>query len=243
MRGENANKGPSSEGAIVSLSDVSKTYRMGPNTVEALKDVSLDIMPGEFTAVIGPSGSGKSTLLHILGLLDKPTGGRAVFGGEEVERMSSRRRARARNEAVGFVFQSFYLLPRLNAVDNVMLPLLYGGATRRNARETAREALETVGLGDRARHKPGELSGGESQRVAIARALVNRPRLVLADEPTGNLDRATGSRILDLFEMPWSDTGSAIVVVTHDPEVAERCRRVVRIEDGRIESERAAASA
>lgn len=220
--------------AVVVLEGVSKSYRRARSEVMALRDVSIKIMPGEFVAVTGPSGSGKSTLLHISGLLDRPSSGRVVFMGRDATFLSATELARTRNRKIGFVFQSFHLLQRLSALDNVMLPLLYGGLSRAAARAGAKEALAGVGLADRATHRPAELSGGESQRVAIARALVTRPAILLADEPTGNLDRKTGQDILDIFAKIHQERGATIAVVTHDPEVAARCRREVWLRDGLI---------
>jgi len=213
---------------------VHKVYLRGETEVKALAGVSLRVMPDAFDAVIGPSGSGKSTLLHIMGLLDKPGPGEVRFKGRDVTELTSREMAGRRNREVGFVFQTFHLLPRFSALDNVMLPLLYAGLGRREASARAREALSLVGLSNRASHKPSELSGGESQRVAIARAVVNNPSLVLADEPTGNLDRKTGAEILELFEKLNRESATAVVIVTHDPEVASRCKKTVRLVDGKV---------
>jgi len=219
---------------VAELKSVSKVYPRGDSEVRALREVTIKIRPSEFIAVVGPSGSGKSTLLHIIGLLDRPSSGEITVMGREATGMSGLELARTRNREIGFVFQAFHLLPRLTALDNVMLPLLYSGMARSRARERARQALATVGLSRRKAHKPMELSGGESQRVAIARALVTQPAIVLADEPTGNLDRKTGSEILDLFGRLHAERGATMVIVTHDPEVARRCKRHVFLEDGAV---------
>jgi putative ABC transport system ATP-binding protein len=222
---------------LIELRGVSKKYRMGSAEVRALDGVDLAVTEGEFVAVMGPSGSGKSTLLHVLGLLDRPDEGTYLFGGQDTRGFSDRETARIRNREIGFVFQNFNLLHEETALQNVSLPLLYGRV--RDAEVRAREALESVGLGKRAAHRPFELSGGEQQRVAIARALVKRPRLVLADEPTGNLDSAAGSAILDLLE-GFHAKGITLVVITHDDRVGARARRILRMRDGRIEGEGAA---
>jgi len=220
---------------VVELVEVVKSYQRGRVEVRALDGVTLLVEPGEMLAVAGPSGSGKSTLLHIMGLLDRPTSGVTRIMGRETTSLANRERARLRNRAIGFVFQSFHLLPRLTALGNVSLPLLYGGMSRRRAGERAAEALEVVGLSARSEHKPRELSGGESQRVAIARAVVTRPDVVLADEPTGNLDRKTGREVLAVLEKLNSEQNATIVVVTHDPEVAALCSRRFQLRDGKEE--------
>ncbi len=214
-----------SEGPLVRLEGVTKVYHRGRTEVRALDGIDLEIRRGDWLSVTGPSGSGKSTLLHVVGLLDRPTEGRCLLGGRDTEA------SRLRGRSIGFVFQDFHLLPEETALRNVMLPLLYAGAP--GAREKARAALETVDLAHRADHRPGELSGGEQQRVAIARALVKEPLLVLADEPTGNLDTATGERILDLLET-LHRRGITLVVVTHEAAVAGRAHRRVEVRDGRI---------
>ncbi|RUL89090.1 ABC transporter ATP-binding protein [Tautonia sociabilis] len=207
---------------------------MGLEEVRALDGVDLRIDPNEFVAIMGPSGSGKSTLMNILGLLDVPTGGRYWLAGRDVARLSQSEQARERGRRIGFVFQTFELLPRQTALQNVELPLIYSGVRDRRAR--AAEALRQVGLADRMTHRPNQMSGGQRQRVAIARALVQEPALILADEPTGNLDTRTSEEILDLFD-DLHDRGQTIVLVTHEPDIAARCRRVVRLRDGRVESD------
>jgi putative ABC transport system ATP-binding protein len=222
---------------LIRLEGVVKTYDAGELEVKALSGIDLDIRKGQMVAIIGPSGSGKSTLMHILGCLDAPTSGSYKLDGQDVSTLSGFQLAAIRNRKVGFVFQTFNLLPKASLLRNVELPLLYGGIAGGERRERAIEALRRVGLGERVKHKPSELSGGQRQRAAIARALVNRPSLVLADEPTGNLDTKTGLEILDLFDEMHSH-GETVVIVTHDPRIAERCERVVRIVDGRIEDDR-----
>ncbi len=218
---------------MITMTDVSKEYRMGAETVHALAGVSLQIDSGDFVSIMGPSGSGKSTLMNIIGCLDTPTRGSYRLADEPVERLSPDRLAEVRNSAIGFVFQTFNLLPRLNALENVELPLVYAGISSGERRATARELLDRVGLSDRVRHRPNELSGGQRQRVAIARALATKPRVLLADEPTGALDTRTGSEIMDLLEELNHD-GTTLVLVTHEPELAERARRVIRLLDGRV---------
>jgi putative ABC transport system ATP-binding protein len=219
---------------VIRLEGVHKIYATGKLEVHALRGVDLLVEPGEFVAVMGPSGSGKTTLLEILGCLSRPSAGRYWLAGRAAGEIDSDALARLRGGEIGFVFQSFNLLPRLSAVENVELPLLYGGVARRERRRRALAALERVGLGARAAHLPAELSGGERQRVAIARALVNRPALVLADEPTGNLDSTTGEEILALLREVHAE-GNTLVVVTHDPDIGRRAGRLVSIRDGRIE--------
>jgi putative ABC transport system ATP-binding protein len=219
--------------ALVELRNVSKIYRLGEEEIRALDDVSLDIAEGEFISIIGPSGSGKSTLMHILGCLDSPTSGTIKLDGVMIERASSRELAVIRNRKIGFVFQFFNLLPKLNVVQNVELPMIYSGISARERRQRATEALKLVDLANRAKHRPSQLSGGQQQRAAIARALVNNPRIVFADEPTGNLDSHTGDAILQLFRK-LSQEGRTIVLVTHDPEIAAVTPRRIEIRDGKI---------
>jgi putative ABC transport system ATP-binding protein len=218
----------------VEAHEVTRRYQLDGVAVEALRGVSLTVSPGDFLAIVGPSGSGKSTLMHLLGGLDRPTSGRLVIGGRDVARLSAPELARLRNEVVGFVFQSFHLLPRTSAVDNVALPLVYRGVGARRRRTQATEMLTRVGLAHRLDHRPNQLSGGEQQRVAIARALVTSPTLLLADEPTGNLDTSTGEAVLDLLASLNADSGVALVVVTHDRDVAARARRQITMRDGVI---------
>ena len=218
---------------IISLDRVGRTYDMGRVTVPALADVSLDIHPGEFVAILGPSGSGKSTMMNILGCLDRPTAGRYRLAGTPVEELDDDGLARLRSRTIGFVFQSYNLLPRTNALDNVATPLLYQGVSRSERARRARAALERIGLGDRLDHEPSELSGGQQQRVAVARALVTEPALLLADEPTGNLDSHTGAEVLDLFR-DLHAAGRTIVLITHDAEVAASADRQVHLRDGRV---------
>jgi len=221
---------------IILIENVKKSYRVGGGTVNALDGVSLRVLEHEYVAIMGPSGSGKSTLMNVLGCLDTPSTGRYILSGEEVEKMSDRELARVRGERIGFVFQSFNLLPRYDAVDNVALPLIYRGIGREVRRRKACRALEAVGLSERLGHKPGEMSGGQRQRVAIARALVGKPDLILADEPTGNLDSATSLEIMALFEEIYSQ-GNTIIIVTHEEDIARCARRIIRLRDGRIESD------
>ncbi len=216
--------------------DVRRSYQLDGVSVEALRGVSLRIDPGEYVAVVGPSGSGKSTLMHLLGCLDRPTSGVLRVGDRDVATLGDGELAGLRNHTIGFVFQSFQLLGRTTALDNVALPLVYRGVRRAERRERAEAALTAVGLGHRLGHRPGQLSGGEQQRVAIARALVGEPALLLADEPTGNLDTASGAEILALLDGLVRDRGVAVVVVTHDPDVAAMARRRVRMRDGLIET-------
>ncbi|HEY0159134.1 MAG TPA: ABC transporter ATP-binding protein [Thermoanaerobaculia bacterium] len=219
--------------SLIQLERVFKTYDSGENAVQALRGVDLKIGAGEFCAIIGPSGSGKSTLMHILGCLDSPTEGRYWLDGEDVAAMTGKQLARIRNKKLGFVFQTFNLLPRATIWKNVELPLLYAGVDGDERRERAYKALERVGLADRAKHRPNQLSGGQRQRVAVARALVNAPSLILADEPTGNLDQKTGGDIIRLFEEVAAG-GQTIVLVTHDPAIAARTHRRIRIVDGLV---------
>jgi putative ABC transport system ATP-binding protein len=213
-----------------------KVYRMGDVEVQALRGISLAIGEGEFVAIMGASGSGKSTLMNIMGCLDRPTSGRYLLAGREVSRMSRSQLAEVRNQALGFVFQSFNLLARTSALDNVELPLLYAGVGGRERRERAAEALQRVGLGERLEHHPAQMSGGQQQRVAIARALVTRPRVILADEPTGNLDSGTAAEIMGLFQELWRE-GITLVLVTHEPDFAAYASRVILIKDGLLQSD------
>jgi putative ABC transport system ATP-binding protein len=221
--------------ALVELRNVSKIYRLGGEEIRALDDVSLDIEAGEFISIIGPSGSGKSTLMHVLGCLDSPSKGTMRMDGLAIDQASPRELARVRNEKIGFVFQFFNLLPKLDVLQNVELPMVYGGVSVRERRERALHALQLVDMENRARHRPLQLSGGQQQRAAIARALVNNPRIVFADEPTGNLDSHTGEAILRLFH-ELSQQGRTIALVTHDPEIAAVTPRRIEIRDGKIAS-------
>jgi putative ABC transport system ATP-binding protein len=219
----------------IEASGVTRDYSLGGVTVQALRGISLRIESGEYASIVGPSGSGKSTLMHLLGLLDRPTTGVIEVGGRDATSLSDAELASLRNETIGFVFQAFQLLSRTTALDNVALPLLYRGVGKSERRRRAAAALQTVGLAERTRHKPTELSGGEQQRVAIARALVGAPALLLADEPTGNLDTRTGGEVMETLEMLNADRGVAVVLVTHDPEIASRAHRQIRVRDGLIE--------
>jgi putative ABC transport system ATP-binding protein len=218
---------------VVRLRGITKTYRIGKEIeVKALRGVNLDIYPSEFVAIMGPSGSGKSTLMNILGCLDAPEAGSYVLAGDTVGKLNDDELAAIRNKHIGFVFQTFNLLPRLNAIENVELPLIYGG-DRHERRQRAVAALEQVGLGDRVHHRPSELSGGQQQRVAIARALLNDPAMILADEPTGNLDSRSSAEILAIFQR-LNAAGKTVVMVTHETDVAAHCRRIVRMRDGAV---------
>jgi len=222
---------------MIRLENVTRVYPMGRAQVQALAGVSLDIAEGSFVALMGPSGSGKSTLLHILGLLDRPTSGRYLLFGQDVGTLDEQARTRLRRESIGFVFQFFHLLPRLSALANVELPMLFAGIPKALRRKRATAALEAVGLGERALHRPDQLSGGERQRVAIARAVVMGPRLLLADEPTGNLDRASAREVMELV-VGLHRKGLTVVLVTHDPDIAAYAQRVVRMADGRLVEDR-----
>jgi putative ABC transport system ATP-binding protein len=223
--------------SLIQLTGVTKTYDAGELAVQALCGIDLAVEKGQMVAVIGPSGSGKSTLMHIVGCLDAPSEGTYVLDGQDVSTLSSLQLAGVRNRKVGFVFQTFNLLPKASLLRNVELPLLYAGLPSAERRQKATAALERVGLADRLKHRPGELSGGQRQRAAIARALVNEPSLILADEPTGNLDTKTGLEILRIFH-EMHQRGETIMIVTHDPRIAEQCQRVVQIVDGRIQDDR-----
>jgi putative ABC transport system ATP-binding protein len=229
-------------GVLIDIADVRKIYEMGTTEVNALDGVTLRIMAGEYVAIMGPSGSGKSTLMNIVGCLDTPTSGSYKLRGTEIRERDDDELARIRNQEIGFVFQTFNLLPRADALHNVELPLIYSGTPATERRERAKAMLAMVGLGDRTHHRPNELSGGQRQRVAIARALVNNPSLVLADEPTGNLDSRTGVEILSLMDEIHAK-GNTVILVTHEEDVAARAHRIVRLRDGKIESDRPVAKA
>ena len=222
--------------SLIRLQNISRRYKMGTEIVHALRGVSLEIARGEYVAIMGPSGSGKSTLMNLLGCLDTPTEGSYEFNGAQVSEMDDNDLAEIRNREIGFVFQTFNLLPRATALRNVELPLIYAGMPAEERKKTALDALGQVGLADRVHHKPNELSGGQRQRVAIARALVNNPAILLADEPTGNLDSKTGNEIMLLFE-ELSRKGNTIIVVTHEEDIAMRARRIIRLRDGLIASD------
>ncbi|SDM03991.1 ABC transporter ATP-binding protein [Siphonobacter aquaeclarae] len=221
---------------IIETSQIQKRYIMGAEVVEALKDITISIRKGEYVAFMGPSGSGKSTLMNIVGCLDTPTSGSYILNGQDVSRMGENELAEIRNKEIGFVFQTFNLLPRQTALENVALPLIYAGYSRADRIEKAMGALRGVGLENRAHHRPNELSGGQRQRVAVARALVNDPSILLADEPTGNLDTKTSYEIMDLFDQLYSK-GNTIVMVTHEEDIAKYSHRIIRLRDGVIESD------
>jgi len=226
-------------GEVIRLSDIRKTYDAGETSVKALRGVSLSISQGEYVAIMGPSGSGKSTLMHIVGLLDTPTSGEYVLAGDRVSDMTGWSLASVRNRRIGFVFQTYNLLQRASILRNVELPMMYSGVSRARRRERASEMLDRMGLGDRLRHLPSQLSGGQRQRVAIARALVNDPAIILADEPTGNLDQKTGEEILGIFD-DLNVQGHTLIIVTHDRAVANRTRRVITLVDGQVVTAEAA---
>lgn len=221
---------------LIDITDIKKYYHVGNVVVKALDGVSVQIHRNEYVAIMGPSGSGKSTLMNMLGCLDTPTSGSYVLNGTDVSRLEDDRLAEIRNKEIGFVFQTFNLLPRYSALENVVLPLIYAGITKQERIEMAKDAIEKVDLTDRMEHKPNELSGGQRQRVAVARALVNNPSIILADEPTGNLDSKTSIDIMNLFEDIYKQ-GNTIIVVTHEEDIARHARRIIRLRDGKIESD------
>lgn len=223
--------------SIIKLEEIKKSYYLGKQELKVLKGISIDIFKNEYVALMGPSGSGKSTLMNILGCLDSPTAGKYILNGEDVSKMQDDDLADVRNKEIGFVFQQFNLLPRLTAAENVALPLIYNGTSKKNRTELALEMLDRVGLADRSHHKPNELSGGQNQRVAIARALVNNPSIILADEPTGNLDSKTSVEIMHIFDKIQSE-GNTVILVTHEEDIAEYAHRIIRLKDGIIESDR-----
>jgi len=223
--------------AIIQLEGIRKSYIMGKQELQVLKGINLDIHSNEYVALMGPSGSGKSTLMNILGCLDSPSAGRYILNGQDVSKMADDNLADVRNKEIGFVFQQFNLLPRLTALENVALPLVYAGVARKQRTEMAMDVIQKVGLEDRSHHKPNELSGGQCQRVAIARALVNNPSLILADEPTGNLDTKTSKEIMDIFSQIQA-AGNTVVLVTHEEDIAFYAKRIVRLRDGLIESDK-----
>lgn len=222
---------------IIHLEDIRKNYYLGKQTIEVLKGISFDIFKNEYVALMGPSGSGKSTLMNILGCLDTPTSGRYILNEKDVSRTSDNDLAEVRNNEIGFVFQQFNLLPRLSAVENVALPLVYAGVPKRQRIEKAMEVLKKVDLVDRSHHKPNEMSGGQNQRVAIARALVNDPSIILADEPTGNLDSKTSYEIMDIFGK-IHQSGNTVILVTHEEDISHYAHRIIRLRDGIIESDK-----
>lgn len=226
---------------IINAENLRKTYKMGDNIVKAVDGVTLSVFNGEYLVIMGPSGSGKTTLMHLMGCLDKPDSGEIYLAGQRVSKLNDRDLAKVRNKMIGFVFQQFNLLPRLTALENVELPMIYAGVPRTIRRNRAKELLTMVGLAERMEHRPTQLSGGQMQRVAIARALANEPQIILADEPTGNLDSKSGEEILKIFSDLHSN-GLTIIVVTHDPEVAENGERVIHMKDGKIVSQEVRAS-
>ncbi|MBL0063099.1 MAG: ABC transporter ATP-binding protein [bacterium] len=221
---------------MIDIQDMRKVYDLGTIQVEALRGVNVNILENDYVAIMGPSGSGKSTLMNLIGCLDTPTSGEYILAGERVAHLTDRQLAEIRNRRIGFVFQTFNLLPRASALQNVELPLVYAGESPSERRRRSKEALEAVGLGDRMKHKPNEMSGGQRQRVAIARALVTNPSIILADEPTGNLDSKTGDEIMQLFEKIYAN-GNTIILVTHEEDIARHARRIIRLRDGLVESD------
>lgn len=222
--------------AIIQLENIQKSYQMGKQELKVLKGISLEVFKNEYVALMGPSGSGKSTLMNLLGCLDSPSGGRYILNGKDVSKMADDDLAEVRNKEIGFVFQQFNLLPRLTAAENVALPLVYNGSSKKIRTELSLEMLDRVGLSDRSHHKPNELSGGQNQRVAIARALVNNPSIILADEPTGNLDSKTSVEIMKIFDKIQSE-GNTVILVTHEEDIAHYAHRIIRLRDGSIESD------
>ncbi|WP_417885726.1 ABC transporter ATP-binding protein [Zunongwangia sp.] len=221
---------------VIDIKNIIRNFPLGQETVKVLKGIDLEILRGEYVAFMGPSGSGKSTLMNLLGCLDTPTAGSYILNGKDVSKMSDSELAEVRNKEIGFVFQTFNLLPRVTALDNVALPMIYAGYSKKDRSERAKEVLENVGLGDRTDHKPNQLSGGQRQRVAVGRALVNKPSIILADEPTGNLDSKTSVEIMNLFDEIHS-AGNTVILVTHEEDIAEHAHRIIRLRDGLIESD------
>ncbi|MGR7812022.1 ABC transporter ATP-binding protein [Lacinutrix undariae] len=221
---------------VIKIRKIIRDFQLGQETVHVLKGIDLDIERGEYVAIMGPSGSGKSTLMNLLGCLDTPTGGSYILNGKDVSKMSDDDLAEIRNKEIGFVFQTFNLLPRTTALDNVALPMIYAGATKKDRTARAEEVLNDVGLADRMDHRPNQLSGGQRQRVAVGRALVNKPSIILADEPTGNLDSKTGEEIMSLFD-EIHNAGNTVIMVTHEEEIAAHAQRIIRLRDGVIESD------
>ena len=223
--------------SIIHLQDLKKNYYLGRQVIEVLKGITMDVMKNEYVALMGPSGSGKSTLMNIIGCLDTPTSGSYILNGKDVSDMSDNDLAEVRNKEIGFVFQQFNLLPRLTAAENVALPLVYSGMPKKQRMQKALDVLKKVNLADRSHHKPNEMSGGQNQRVAIARAMVNDPSIILADEPTGNLDSKTSHEIMELFEIIHT-SGNTVILVTHEEDIAHFARRIIRLRDGMIESDK-----
>lgn len=221
---------------VIDIKNIIRNFPLGQEIVKVLKGIDLEIYRGEYVAFMGPSGSGKSTLMNLLGCLDTPTSGTYILNGKDVSQMSDSELAEVRNKEIGFVFQTFNLLPRVTALDNVALPMIYAGYSKKDRSERAKEVLENVGLGDRTDHKPNQLSGGQRQRVAVGRALVNKPSIILADEPTGNLDSKTSVEIMNLFDEIHS-AGNTVILVTHEEDIAEHAHRIIRLRDGLIESD------